>query len=40
MLFFLVGRPIVVKGISGIPSLIDYKFESVTELKENEVNIS
>ena len=39
-LFFLVGHPIVVKGISGIPGFIDYKFESMTKLKENEISMS
>ena len=38
-LFFLVGRPIVVKGISGIPGFVDYELESVTKLKENEINM-
>ena len=37
-LFFFVGRPIVVKGISGVPGFIDYEFESVTKLKENEIS--
>ena len=38
-LLFLVGRPIVVKGISRIPGFVDYKLESVTKLKENEISI-
>ena len=38
-LFFLFSRPIIVKGISGIPGFIDYKFESMTKLKENEINM-